>query len=166
MKTGPERPPLSARLKDKLASPAAPEVGSTPSPSTSCESDWSEALTRAQATIESDMRAFADANRQHLSAALTATEADLNRLRLMVQPFFLTMSAITLLVIVLSLIASWLWATSMVDRAQRTSLSGIGLQINQTTTGPVLTWDEHRLRLITCQSGNTKTPCLQIVAEP
>jgi hypothetical protein len=112
------------------------------------------------------MRAFADTNRLRLSEALTATEADLNRLRLMVQPFFLTMSAVALLVIALSLIASWLWASSLIERAQRASLSGIGLQINQTTTGPVLTWDEHRLRLINCQSGNTKTPCLQIIHEP
>ncbi len=157
MKTGPERIPLSERLKDRLASPAAPEAGSTPSPSTSFETDWSEALKRAQATIETDIRSFADANRQHLN------EADVNRLQSMVQPFFLTMGAVALLIVLLSFTASWLWAGLMIDRAQSASLWQMGLQINQTSNGKVLTWDVDRLQLITCQAGTAKTPCLKIV---
>lgn len=163
MKTGPERIPLSERLKDRLASPAVPEAGSTPSPSTSFETDWSEALKRAQATIETDIRSFTDANHRHLSEALAMTEADVNRLRSMVQPFFLTMSAVALLVILLSFTASWFWAGLMIDRAQSASLWQMGLQVNQTSSGKVLTWDVNRLQLITCQAGSDKAPCLKIV---
>lgn len=163
MKTGPERIPLSERLKDRLASPAVPEAGSTPSPSTSFETDWSEALRRAQATIETDIRSFTDANRQHLSEALAMAEVDVNRLRSMVQPFFLTISAVALLVILLSFTASWFWAGLMIDRAQSASLWQMGLQVNQTNSGKVLTWDVNRLQLITCQAGTGKTPCLKIV---
>ncbi|SIQ18876.1 hypothetical protein SAMN05880582_1011047 [Rhizobium sp. RU20A] len=163
MKTGPERIPLSERLKDRLASPAAPEAGSTPSPSTIFETDWSEALKRAQATIETDIRSFTDANRRHLSEALAMTEADVNRLRSMVQPFLLTMGAVALLIILLSFTASWFWAGLMIDRAQSASLLQMGLQINQTNSGKVLTWDVNRLQLITCQAGTGKTPCLKIV---
>lgn len=163
MKTGPERIPLSERLKDRLASPAAPEAGSTSSPSTIFETDWSEALKRAQATIETDIRSFTDANRRHLSEALATTEADVNRLRSMVQPFLLTMGAVALLIILLSFTASWFWAGLMIDRAQSASLWQMGLQINQTNSGKVLTWDVNRLQLITCQAGTGKTPCLKIV---
>ena len=163
MKTGPERIPLSERMKDRLARPAVPEAGSTPSPSMSFETDWSEALKRAQATIETDIRSFTDANRQHLSEALETTEADVNRLRSMVQPFFLTMGAAALLVILLSFTASWFWAGLMIDRAQSASLWQMGLQINQTSNGKVLTWDASRLQLITCQTGTATTPCLKIV---
>jgi len=163
VKTGPERIPLSERLKDRLASPAAQEADSTPSPSMSFESDWSEALKRAQATIETDIRSFTDANRQHLNEALAMTEADMNRLRSMVRPFFLTMSAVALLVILLSFTASWFWAGLMIDRAQSVSLWQMGLQINQTSNGKVLTWDVNRLQLITCQARTDKTPCLKIV---
>ncbi|WP_246200301.1 hypothetical protein [Shinella kummerowiae] len=154
---------MSERLKDRLASPAVPEAGSTPSPSASFEIDWSEALKRAQATIETDIRSFTDANRQHLSEVLATTEADANRLRSMVQPYFLTMSAVVLLVILLSFTASWFWAGLMIDRAQSASLWQMGLQINQTSNGKVLTWDLNRLQLITCQAGTDKTPCLKIV---
>ncbi|WP_258045705.1 hypothetical protein [Mesorhizobium sp. NBSH29] len=155
---------MSERLKDRLASPAAPEAGSTPSLPMSFETDWSEALKRAQATIETDIRSFTDANRQHLSEALATTEADVNRLRSMVQPFFLTMGALALLIVLLSFTASWLWAGLMIDRAQSASLWQMGLQINQTTSnGKVLTWDVNRLQLITCQTGTDKTPCLKIV---
>lgn len=163
MKTGPERIPLSERLKERLASPAAPEAGSTPSPSTSFEADWSEVLRRAQTTIETDIRSFTDANRQHLSEALATTEADVNRLWSMVQPFFLTMSAVALLIVLLSFTASWFWAGLMIDRAQSASLWQMGLQVNQTNSGKVLTWDVNRLQLITCQAGTDKTPCLKIV---
>jgi hypothetical protein len=156
VKTGPERIPLSERLKDRLASPAAPEAGSTPSLPMSFETDWSEALKRAQATIETDIRSFTDANRQHLSEALTTTEADVNRLRSMVQPFFLTMGAVAFLIILLSFTASWFWAGLMIDRAQSASLWQLGLQINQTGSGKVLTWDVNRLQLITCRQGPTK----------
>jgi hypothetical protein len=162
VKTGPERIPLSERLKDRLASPAAPEAGSTPSLQTSFETDWSEALKRAQATIETDIRSFTDANRRHLSEALAMTEADVNRLRSMVQPFFLTMGAVALLIVLLSFAASWFWAGLMIDRARSASLWQIGLQINQTSNGKVLTWDVSRLQLITCQAGTAKTPCLKI----
>jgi hypothetical protein len=154
---------LSERLKDRLASPAAPEAGSTPSPSTSFETDWREALKRAQATIETDIRNFTDANRQHLNEALAMTEADVSRLRSMVQPFFLTMGAVTLLIVLLSFTASWFWAGLMIDRAQNASLWQMGLQINRTSSGKVLTWDVNRLRLITCQAGTDKPPCLKIV---
>ncbi|WP_252193004.1 hypothetical protein [Rhizobium sp. CSW-27] len=154
---------MSERLKDRLASPAAAEAGSTPSPSTSFETDWSEALKRAQATIETDIRSFTDSNRQHLNETLAMTEADVNRLRSMVQPFFLTMSAVALLVILLSFTASWFWAGLMIDRAQSASLWQMGLQVNQTSSGKVLTWDVNRLQLITCQAGTDKTPCLKIV---
>ncbi|WP_235819848.1 hypothetical protein [Brucella lupini] len=154
---------MSERLKDRLASPAAPEAGSTRSPSTSFETDWTEALKRAQATIETDIRSFADANRWHLSEALAMTEADVNRLRSMVQPFFLTMSAVALLIVLLSFTASWFWAGLMIDRAQSASLWQMGLQVNQTSSGKVLTWDVNRLQLITCQAGTDKTPCLKIV---
>ena len=163
MKTGPERIPLSERLKDRLASPAAPEAGSMPSPSMSLVTDWSEALKRAQATIETDIRSFTGANRQHLSEALAMTEADVNRLRSMVQPFFLTISAVVLLVILLSFTASWFWSGLMIERAESASLWQMGLQINQTNSGKVLTWDVNRLQLITCQAGTDKTPCLKIV---
>ena len=163
MKTGPERIPLSERLKDRLGSPAAPEAGSMPSPLTSFETNWSEALKRAQATIETDIRSFTDANSRTLSEALATTEADVNRLRSMVQPFFLTMSAVALLVILLSFTASWFWAGLMIDRAQSASLWQMGLQVNQTSSGKVLTWDVNRLQLITCQAGTGKTPCLKIV---
>lgn len=163
MKTGPERIPLSERLKERLASPAAPEAGSTPSTSTSFETDWSEALKRAQATIETDIRSFTDANRRHLNEALATTEADVNRLRSMGQPFFLTMSAVALLVILFSFTASWFWAGLMIDRAQSASFWQMGLHINQTSSGKVLTWDVNRLHLITCQAGTAKTPCLKIV---
>ncbi|WP_245294364.1 hypothetical protein [Rhizobium aegyptiacum] len=162
MKTGPERIPLSERLKDRLASPAAPEAGSTPSTSTNFETDWSEALKRAQVTIETDIRSFTDANRQHLNEALATTEADVNRLRSMVQPFFLNMGAVTLLIVLLSFTASWFWAVLMIERAQNASLWQMGLQINQTGSGKVLTWDVNRLQLITCQAGTAKTPCLKI----
>lgn len=162
MKTGPERIPLSERLKERLASPAVPEADSTPSLPMSFETDWSEALKRAQATIETDIRSFTDANRQHLNAALATTEADMNRLRSIMQPFFLTMSAVALLVILLSFTASWFWAGLMIDRAQSASLWQMGLQINQTSSGKVLTWDVNRLQLITCQAGTAKTPCLKI----
>lgn len=124
--------------------------------------DWSEALKRAQATIETDIRSFTDANRQHLSEALATTEADVNRLRSMVQPFFLTMGAVAFLIILLSFTASWFWAGLMIDRAQSASLWQLGLQINQTGSGKVLTWDVNRLQLITCQAGTDKTPCLKI----
>ncbi|WP_245433185.1 hypothetical protein [Rhizobium anhuiense] len=154
---------MSERLKDRLASPAVPEAGSTPSPSTSFETDWSEALKHAQATTETDIRNFTDANRRHLSEALAATEMDANRLRSMVQPFFLTMSAVALLVILLSFTASWFWAGLMIERAQNASLWQMGLQVNQTSSGKVLTWDVNRLQLITCQAGANKTPCLKIV---
>jgi hypothetical protein len=163
VKTGPEKIPLSERLKDRLASPAAPEAGSMPSPSTSFETDWSEALKRAQATIETDIRSFTDANRRHLNEALAMTEADVNRLRSMVQPYFLTMGAVALLIVLLSFTASWFWAGLMIDRAQSASLWQMGLQINQTSNGKVLTWDVNRLQLITCQAGTDKTPCLKIV---
>ena len=163
MKTGPERIPLSERLKERLTSPAVPEVGSRPSPSTSFETNWSEALRRAQATIETDIRSFTDANRQHLSEALATTEADVNRLRSMVQPFFLTMGAMALLIVLLSFTASWFWAGLMIDRAQSASLWQMGLQVNQTNSGKVLTWDVNRLQLISCQAGIDKTPCLKIV---
>ena len=163
MKTGPERIPLSERLKDRLASPAAPEAGSTPSLPMSFETDWSEALRRAQATIETDIRSFTDANRRHLNEALAMTEADVNRLRSMVQPFFLTMGAEALLIVLLSFTASWFWAGLMIDRAQSASLWQMGLQINQTSNGKVLTWDVNRLQLINCRAGTDKTPCLKIV---
>lgn len=163
MKTGPERIPLSERLKERLASPAVPEAGSTPSPSTSFETDWNEALKRAQATIEIDIRSFTDANRRHLSEALATTEAGVNRLRSMVQPFLLTMGAVALLVILLSFTASWFWAGLIIDRAQSASLWQMGLQVNQTSSGKVLTWDVNRLQLITCQAGSDKAPCLKIV---
>lgn len=163
MKTGPERIPLSERLKDRLANPADPEAGSMPSPSTSFEPDWSEALKRAQTTIETDIRSFTDANRRHLSEALAMTEVDVNRLRSLVQPFFLTMGAMALLIVLLSFTASWFWAGLMIDRAQSASLWQMGLQINQTNSGKVLTWDVNRLQLITCQAGSDKTPCLKIV---
>jgi hypothetical protein len=163
VKTGPERIPLSERLKERLESPAVAEAGSAPSPSTSFETDWSEALRRAQATIETDIRSFTDASRQHLSEALAMTEADVNRLRSMVQPFFLTMGAAALLIVLLSFTASWFWAGLMIDRAQSASLWQMGLQINQTSNGKVLTWDANRLQLITCQAGTDKTPCLKIV---
>lgn len=163
MKTGPERIPLSERLKERLASPAAQEVGSTPSPSTSFETDWSEAMKRAQATIENDIRSFTDANRRHLNEALAMTEADVNRLRSMVQPFFLTMGAVALLIVLLSFTASWFWAGLMIERAQNASLWQMGLHINQTSGGKVLTWDVNRLHLITCQAGAGTSPCLKIV---
>lgn len=163
MKTGPERKPLSERLKDRLASPAAPESGSTPSPSTSFETDWSDALKRAQVTIETDIRSFTDANRQHLREALATTEVDVNRLRSMVQPFILTVGAVALLIVLLSFTASWFWAGLMIDRAQSASLWQMGLQINQSSSAKVLTWDVNRLQLITCQAGSDETPCLKIV---
>lgn len=163
MKTGPERIPLSERLKDRLASSAAQEAGSTQSPSTNFETDWNEALKRVQATIETDIRSFTDANRQHLSEALATTEADAHRLRSMVQPFFLTMGAVALLIVLLSFTASWFWAGLMIDHAQNASLWQMGLQVNQTSNGKVLTWDINRLQLITCQAGADKTPCLKIV---
>lgn len=90
-------------------------------------------------------------------------EVDVNRLRSMVQPFFLTISAVALLVILLSFTASWFWAGLMIDRAQSASLWQMGLQVNQTNSGKVLTWDVNRLQLITCQAGTGKTPCLKIV---
>ena len=163
MKTGPERTPLSERLKDKLANQAAPEAGSTLSPSKSFETDCSEALRRAQATIETDIRSFTDANRKRLSEAMAMTEADLKGLSQMVQPFFLTVSAVATLLIILSFAASWFWADLMIDRAQNASLWQMGLQLNQTTSGPVLIWDENKLRLIKCRTGKTTTPCLQLI---
>ncbi|ALV28045.1 hypothetical protein APZ00_14030 [Pannonibacter phragmitetus] len=154
---------MSERLKERLASLATPEAGSTPSTSTSFETDWSEALKRAQATIETDIRRFTDANRRHLSEGLATTEADVNRLRSMVQPYFLTMGAVALLIVLLSFTASWFWAGLMIDRARNASLWQMGLQINQTSNGKVLTWDVDRLQLITCQAGTAKTPCLKII---
>ncbi|WP_245496891.1 hypothetical protein [Rhizobium leguminosarum] len=97
-----------------------------------------------------------------MSEALATTEADVNRLRSMVQPFFLTMGAVVLLIVLLSFTASWFWAGLMIDRAQSASLWQMGLQINQTSSGKVLTWDVNRLQLITCQAGTAKTPCLKI----
>lgn len=163
MKTGPERIPLSERLKDRLASPAAQEAVSTPSPLMSFETDWNEALKRAKATIETDIRSLLSANRHHLNEALAMTEADMKRLRSMVQPFYLTMGAVALLVILLSFTASWFWAGLMIERAQNASLWQIGLQVNQTSSGKVLTWDEQRLQLITCQAGTSKSPCLKLI---
>ncbi|WP_246827206.1 hypothetical protein [Rhizobium binae] len=90
------------------------------------------------------------------------TEADVNRLRSMAQPFFLTMGAVTLLIVLLSFTASWFWADLMIDRAQNASLWQMGLQINQASNGKVLTWDVNRLQLITCQA-EEKMPCLKIV---
>ena len=119
-------------------------------------------MKRAQATIETDNRSFADVNRRHLSEALATTAADVNRLRSMMQPFFLTMSAVALLVILLSFTASWFWSGLIIERAQSASLWQLGLQINQTSSGKVLTWDVKRLQLITCQAGTDKTPCLKI----
>jgi hypothetical protein len=81
----------------------------------------------------------------------------------MVQPFFLTMGAVALLIVLLSFTASWFWAGLMIDRAQRASLWQMGLQVNQTSNGKVLTWNVNRLQLITCQARTDKTPCLKIV---
>ncbi|MEY9326250.1 hypothetical protein [Sinorhizobium fredii] len=98
-----------------------------------------------------------------MNAALATTEADMNRLRSTVHPFFLTIGAVALLIVLLSFTASWFWAGLMIDRAQSASLWQLGLQINQTSNGKVLTWDVNRLQLITCQAGTAKTPCLKIV---
>ncbi|WKT95927.1 hypothetical protein QYR01_23380 [Brucella anthropi] len=98
-----------------------------------------------------------------MSEALATTEAGVNRLRSMVQPFLLTMGAVALLVILLSFTASWFWAGLIIDRAQSASLWQMGLQVNQTSSGKVLTWDVNRLQLITCQAGSDKAPCLKIV---
>lgn len=87
----------------------------------------------------------------------------MNRLRSMVQPYFLTMGAVALLIVLLSFTASWLWAGLMIDPAQSASLWQMGLQISQTSNGKVLTWDVNRLQLITCQAGTAKNPCLKIV---
>lgn len=81
----------------------------------------------------------------------------------MMQPFVLTVCAVALLVILLSFTASWFWAGMMIDRARSASLWQMGLQINQTADGKILTWDASRLQLITCQAGTSKTPCLKIV---
>ncbi|WP_246299923.1 hypothetical protein [Sinorhizobium psoraleae] len=97
-----------------------------------------------------------------MNAALAKTEADVNRLRSMVQPYLLTLGAMALLIVLLSFTASWFWAGLMIDRAQSASLWQMGLQINQTSNGKVLTWDVNRLQLITCQAGTAKTPCLKI----
>ncbi len=51
----------------------------------------------------------------------------------------------------------------MIDRAQNANLWQMGIQINQTSSGKVLTWDVNRLQLITCQTSTDKTPCLKIV---
>jgi hypothetical protein len=163
VKTGPERIPLSERLKERLENPAAREAGSTPSPSMSFETDWSAALKHAEITIETDIRNFTDESRRHLSEALAKTEADMRRLRSMMQPFLLTVGAVALLVILLSFTASWFWAGLMIDRARSASLWQLGLQINQTANGKILTWDVSRLQLIICQVGTGKTPCLKIV---
>nr|WP_278434351.1 hypothetical protein [Brucella anthropi] len=154
---------MSERLKERLENPAAREAGSTPSPSTSFETDWSAALMRAEITIETDIRSFTDESRRHLSEALATTEADIRRLRAMMQPFLLTVGAVALLVILLSFTASWFWAGLMIDRARSASLWQMGLQINQTANGQILTWDAGRLQLITCQAGTSKTPCLKIL---
>ncbi|WP_354541020.1 hypothetical protein [Rhizobium sp. OAE497] len=98
-----------------------------------------------------------------MSEALATTEADMRRLRSMMQPFLLTVCAVALLVILLSFTASWFWAGLMIDRARSASLWQMGLQINQTVNGQILTWDASRLQLITCQAGTSKTPCLKIV---
>ncbi|MBB3522463.1 hypothetical protein [Rhizobium sp. BK456] len=98
-----------------------------------------------------------------MNDALATIEADVNRLRSMVQPFFLTMGAVALLIVLLSFTASWFWAGLMIDRAQSASLWQMGLQVNQANSGKVLTWDGNRLQLITCQAGTDKTPCLKIV---
>lgn len=134
-----------------------------PSASKSFENDCSEALKDARNIIEHDMRAFTTANQQRLSEALAATEQNIVRLRQMVQPFFLTMSAFTLLIIAMTLAVSWYWAGLMINRAQSASLWQMGLQINQTPSGKILTWDARRLHLISCQNGKGQMPCLQIV---
>ena len=148
MKIGRERKPLSERLKTLTENQVDQAADSMHSAFKNFEADCEMSLKNARLTIENDMR------------ALLKTSTRLNRNALM---FRMAMTFIVLLIISMSLVASWYWASTMIDKAQQASLWQLGLTIHQTEVGTVLSWDQAHLKLIDCRIGNAPAKCLQIL---
>lgn len=170
MKTGPERPRLSARLaamqevtetqaqteQAKVEEAAALMASTLETFRQDCESSLKSALN----TIEADMAGLLQSNRRAIIQTLTQIKADLNLIRRLTRfgPWALAISLIMMTATIFAV--SWFWGRSLIKEARDSSLMQIGIVANQTKAGLVLSWDTGKLRLNECRSGSKPVPCL------
>lgn len=166
MKVGRDRPRLSERLAKANEAdrdennPHDAENGLQPLSLESFTNDCRAISTAALTTIERDMAGLVATTRDMIAEASVEISRELSltakaaRWRLIISITF------ALILIAASLLTSFWFSRSILREARDTSLAGIGLQTHQVQSGIVLTWDETRLRIGSCQSGKTSKPCL------
>ncbi len=154
MKIGRERTPLAERLSEqqnttRMQNQADQAADLMRLNLASFETDCAKSLKNAQIIIEDDIQSLLNASEQMGKS---------------MRPIYLTATLFSLAIILMSFVASWYWATSMIETSQRASLLQLGLVMNQTSNNTtLLTWDEKRLQLTNCQSGKSQRPCLEIL---
>ncbi|WP_244629618.1 hypothetical protein [Martelella limonii] len=141
MKTGPDRKPLSERLKEVLAQHQA-EAGaaSTGSPSKSCKTDCEAVLSDWRAIIASDLAAVVEDNAQQMYLIRRETERELSRLRMMKRPVLLTANTISAAVIAASAVIAAIAAGIILTKAQSVTLSHADLPNNTAVPETHLSW--------------------------
>ena len=135
MKTGPDRKPLSERLKEVLAQHQA-EAGavSTGSPSKSCKTDCEAVLSDWRAIIASDLAAVVEDNAQQMYLIRRETERELSRLRMMKRPVLLTANTVSAAVIAASAVMAAIAAGIIFTKAQSVTLSQVDFPNNPAVT--------------------------------
>lgn len=155
MKTGPDRTPLSARLQEQLQAQTDSQTRQAAdwldTALMNFRTDCERSLNDARATIASDMRRLSGES-QILGRTVS------RQLRSAMMLAAMTGLAVSLL----AMAVSWYWATGLIDRAQRASLWQMGLILNQSNSGEVLTWDGNRVELVTCRFRKEPKPCLKL----
>ena len=157
MKIGRERVPLAERLQEQAQTQTKPLTENQVDQAADLmrlnleafENDCRKSLRNAQTIIEGDIQSLLSASEQMVKS---------------MKPIYLTAALFSLTVILMSFIASWYWATNMIETSQRASLLQLGLVMNQTSNNTILlAWDEKRLHLTNCQSGKEQRPCLEML---
>ncbi|WP_371834906.1 hypothetical protein [Ochrobactrum sp. C6C9] len=169
MRIGRDRPRLSERLASDIENKGIPppdaESASPPKTLESFENDYRRISTDALTTIERDMAAFVSTTRSMIEAAAAQIGTELAVISKTSRNRLWIMSASVLIAIAISVFASFWFTRLMMQEARSVSLSTIGLQASQTKAGLVVTWDETRLQLGQCQTGQTITPCLLSISK-
>lgn|GEM_PF-4138028 len=162
MKTGPDRKPLSERLKEVLAQHQA-EVGavSTDSPSKSCKTDCEAVLSDWRAIIASDLAAVVEDNAQQMYLIRRETERELSRLRAMKRPVLMTVSTISAAVIAASAVMAAIAAGIILTKAQSVTLSQADFPRNPAVTQTQLSWNG--TSPMACRIGSEGKACLPVV---
>jgi hypothetical protein len=156
VKIGRERTPLAERLSEQAQTQPKPQTENQADQAADLmrlnleafENDCRKSLRNAQTIIEGDIQSLLSASEQMVKS---------------MKPIYLTAALFSLTVILMSFVASWYWATNMIETSQRANLLQMGLTVNQTDNGLVLNWDKDRIRLIDCRIGNVSAKCLQIL---